>query len=163
MPDDAPGKRSSSQRWSETPWFWLLLFSGMALLALVAVNPKYRRRQGRLIRQFEARQQRAPFASHEPGTHDAAAPPSRQKMEDRRERSPAHSPGEIFTDEASEDAATRREETARRMERRSQLTPLLLLIGALFAVGALALLYQHRRRVSTHGTPEDDGPSSDAP
>lgn len=57
---------------SDSPWFWLLLFSATAIFALLVVSPKYVRRQGRLIRQFEARRQHRgmlPRESQEDDTH----------------------------------------------------------------------------------------------
>jgi len=48
---------------AESPWFWLALFAGMALFALVVIQGKYTRRQGRLdqryIDKLEAQQQAA--------------------------------------------------------------------------------------------------------
>lgn len=40
---------------SDSPWFWLALFSGMACLALVAIDPKFTRRQARIEHRFENR------------------------------------------------------------------------------------------------------------
>lgn len=40
----------------DSPWFWVLLFSGMALAALLAIGPKYGGRQARLERQYQARE-----------------------------------------------------------------------------------------------------------
>ena len=42
---------------TDSPWFWLVLFGGMGLMALVAVGPKYGRRQAPIERKFQARQQ----------------------------------------------------------------------------------------------------------
>ena len=41
---------------TDSPWFWLLVFSGMALAALLAIGPKYGGRQARLERQYQARE-----------------------------------------------------------------------------------------------------------
>ena len=41
---------------TDSPWFWVLLFSGMALAALLAIGPKYGGRQARLERQYQARE-----------------------------------------------------------------------------------------------------------
>lgn len=39
----------------ESPWFWLLSFSLMALVAVVLIGPKYMRRQARLEQKLEGR------------------------------------------------------------------------------------------------------------
>jgi hypothetical protein len=41
---------------TDSPWFWLLAFSLMALLALVAIGGKYSRRQANIERQYQARE-----------------------------------------------------------------------------------------------------------
>jgi hypothetical protein len=41
---------------TDSPWFWVLAFSLMALLALVAIGGKYARRQTRLELQYQARE-----------------------------------------------------------------------------------------------------------
>jgi hypothetical protein len=41
---------------TDSPWFWVLAFSLMALLALVAIGTKYGRRQTRLELQYQARE-----------------------------------------------------------------------------------------------------------
>jgi hypothetical protein len=41
---------------TDSPWFWLLVFSLMALLALLAIGGKYGRRQTRLELQYQARE-----------------------------------------------------------------------------------------------------------
>jgi type VI protein secretion system component VasF len=40
---------------TDSPWFWVLMFSLMALGALVAIGGKYGRRQAAIERQFQAR------------------------------------------------------------------------------------------------------------
>jgi hypothetical protein len=41
---------------TDSPWFWLCLFSGAALLAIAAIGPKYARRQERIERKFQMRE-----------------------------------------------------------------------------------------------------------
>jgi hypothetical protein len=40
---------------TDSPWFWVMMFSLMALGALVAIGGKYGRRQAAIERQFQAR------------------------------------------------------------------------------------------------------------
>ena len=42
---------------TDSPWFWLYIFSTAALIALVVAQPKYRPRQTQLERRFLARQE----------------------------------------------------------------------------------------------------------
>ena len=42
---------------TDSPWFWLMLFSAAGLIVLVIVWPKYSARQGRLELQFRATQE----------------------------------------------------------------------------------------------------------
>ncbi len=41
---------------TDSPWFWLLLFSVVGLIALVAISGQYGKRQARLERQYQARE-----------------------------------------------------------------------------------------------------------
>ena len=41
---------------TDSPWFWVLVFSLMALGALVAMGPKYSRRQTAIERNYQARE-----------------------------------------------------------------------------------------------------------
>lgn len=50
---------------SDSPWFWLLVFSTIALGAIVAVGPKYGHRQARIERQYQARERLASDAAGE--------------------------------------------------------------------------------------------------
>jgi hypothetical protein len=56
---------------TESPWFWVLMFSGMALAALLAIGPKYGGRQARLERQYQARERIAEGSSGNSETLDA--------------------------------------------------------------------------------------------
>lgn len=40
---------------SDSPLFWLLLFSGAAIVAVVAIQPKFAQREARLERMYHAR------------------------------------------------------------------------------------------------------------
>ena len=41
---------------TDSPWFWVLAFSVVALIALVAISGQYGKRQARLERQYQARE-----------------------------------------------------------------------------------------------------------
>jgi hypothetical protein len=47
---------NSTQPVTESPWFWVLIFSLMALLALVAIGGKYGRRQANIEVEYQARE-----------------------------------------------------------------------------------------------------------
>ena len=42
---------------AESIWFWIVCFSAAGLLALMAIGPKYARRQAQIERQYQARGQ----------------------------------------------------------------------------------------------------------
>jgi hypothetical protein len=41
---------------ADSPWFWLCLFSGVALAAVAIIGPKYARRQHGIERKFQMRE-----------------------------------------------------------------------------------------------------------
>ena len=57
---------------TDSPWFWVLAFSLMALLALVAISGKYGRRQARLELQYQARERMAEQHASESNAGDGA-------------------------------------------------------------------------------------------
>ena len=67
---------------TDSPWFWVLAFSLMALLALVAIGGKYGRRQTRLELQYQARERIADRAST---ANNSAAAARRDDPPRRRE------------------------------------------------------------------------------
>jgi hypothetical protein len=73
---------------TDSPWFWVLAFSLMALVALVAIGGKYGRRQTRLELQYQARERVADrqAAANNP---DAAA-----RMDDQAPQREFASPGD---------------------------------------------------------------------
>jgi hypothetical protein len=44
-----------THRLADSPWFWLCLFASAAVLALIAIGPKYRQREARLETQLRMR------------------------------------------------------------------------------------------------------------
>jgi hypothetical protein len=49
-------KDQTPARLSDSPWFWLLLFAVVGLAALAVIGPKHMRRQQRLVRMQQARE-----------------------------------------------------------------------------------------------------------
>jgi hypothetical protein len=103
---------------TDSPWFWVLMFSVMALGALMAIGGKYGRRQSAVERQYQARERIA--QQQAAGNNSAAA-----ERNDSQKSPPRHfaSPGDTLI----------------------PLWPLaaLLLVVALFA---LVMLFQGRGR-----------------
>jgi hypothetical protein len=67
---------------SDSPWFWVLLFSLAGLVALVVISPQYAKRQRRLEMQYQAREEMTrrqltgePRA-RDPGDEGEAPPPA---------------------------------------------------------------------------------------
>src|SRR5688500_2504694 len=79
-----PTRDSSKPPVADSPLFWLLMFGLVALVAVVAVAPRYARRQGQLQQKWEARERIAreaadpsgPKATDESKTQGGADPPN---------------------------------------------------------------------------------------
>jgi hypothetical protein len=67
---------------TDSPWFWVLAFSLMALLALVAIGTKYGRRQTRLELQYQARER---IAERRATTNNSPADARSNDQTSRRE------------------------------------------------------------------------------
>lgn len=57
MASAPPGDRTRSASLTDSPWFWVELFSYAALLGLLAIGGKYQRREARLEQRYAARQE----------------------------------------------------------------------------------------------------------
>ena len=69
----------SSSRWvlTDSPWFWTLLFTLCATVAVLAMGGKYGRRQSTIERKYQARQrlqQEAILPTQAEGTSDGRSP-----------------------------------------------------------------------------------------
>lgn len=133
-------------------WFWLLIYGSMAVLALAAISPKHAKRQERLDRMSNARQEvwrkqvegRAP-AEAEDAPRDYSQPLSDDKAA-----------GEISASESFDesDPATRAFDPL----------PMLLIVAAVvWLAGSLAMIYLPRLsrryypRFTSHGPVVDHG------
>jgi hypothetical protein len=59
---------------TDSPWFWVLVFSLMGLGALVAIGGKYSQRQSRLERQYQARERVREDALDDPARREYSSP-----------------------------------------------------------------------------------------
>ena len=55
---------------TDSPWFWVLLFSVVGLMALAAISGQYGKRQARLERQYQARERVAENAVDDPAQRE---------------------------------------------------------------------------------------------
>jgi hypothetical protein len=58
---------------TDSPWFWLLIFSMFALLALVTIGPKYSLRQGGIETRFQNRETALAWEGQEIDSPEAVA------------------------------------------------------------------------------------------
>jgi hypothetical protein len=59
---------------TDSPWYWVLLFSVVGLLALVLIGGQYGRRQARLDRQYQARERVMEDAVGDPSRRGYSTP-----------------------------------------------------------------------------------------
>ena len=59
---------------TDSPWFWVLLFSVVGLVALAAISGQYGKRQARLERQYQARERIREDAVGDPRRPEYSAP-----------------------------------------------------------------------------------------
>lgn len=118
-PLDSPSPNQPTG-WADSPWLWFGLFAAMGIIALVAVAPKYARRQGRLEQRYEnrLRTQEQRQAAATGATADRVANGSPARMGDAR--------------------AT------------SSLVPIALVLLAGFAVAVLLVRWRTRRLQTLH-------------
>jgi hypothetical protein len=83
---DSPGAPRVKPSLTDSPWFWAMIFSAMGVVLLLAIWPKYAKRQGRLELQYQAQQEIArrhvegASAMREPGEEGSAAPPGPSEL-----------------------------------------------------------------------------------
>jgi hypothetical protein len=59
---------------TDSPWFWVLLFSLMGIVALVAISGQYGKRQARLEKQYQARERVVENAVADPNRREYSSP-----------------------------------------------------------------------------------------
>jgi hypothetical protein len=75
-------------RLTDSPWYWVLVFSLMALAALAAISGKYGKRQAGIERQYQARERIAEKKAAENNSTGAS------RIDDQETRRPFATPGE---------------------------------------------------------------------
>jgi hypothetical protein len=108
---------------TDSPWFWVLVFSGMALAALLAIGPKYGGRQSEIELQYQARERIA--AERAAGNKQTSS----ERTNEEQGRRDFASPGETLI----------------------PLWPLAVLLGAVVFLSAV-MLYRGRGRPGSHPT-----------
>ncbi len=73
---------------TDSPWYWVLLFSLMALVALAAISGKYGRRQANIERQYQARERIAEKRAAENNS------PASARIVDQQDRRPLATPAD---------------------------------------------------------------------
>jgi hypothetical protein len=93
-----PGEIGSPPRGvADSPWFWIWLFAGWAVLGLVAVAPKYIQRHGRLAVQQQGREEawRKRVEGRPSGLIQEAVADSEQPLASEREPDAGPDPGRL--------------------------------------------------------------------
>jgi hypothetical protein len=67
---------SSKPPVTDSPWFWVLLFSVVGLMAVATISGQYGKRQARLERQYQARERVAEGTVGEANQREYATPES---------------------------------------------------------------------------------------
>src|SRR5262245_23050233 len=86
MPAATDNSASGNLAITDSPWFWVMLFSAMGLVALAVTAPKYASRQGRLELQYQAHQEaerrrvEGEDRAREPGQEGSSPPPARGEL-----------------------------------------------------------------------------------
>lgn len=113
-------RADSENRWSESPWLYFAVFAGVALLGILAIAPKYAKREAGLEQRYRARQgaAREKFAAHEAG--------------DATSRSPDHE---------QPAGAAEAQPVATHRELLVPLTPLIIIIAAVLIAATAALAW----------------------
>lgn len=120
MPEPPLGNPASEseREWLDSPWVWFALFATIGLVALVAVAPKYAKRQGRLEQRYE----------------------NRVRIQEQRQTLPSSS--------AASDSARSEPTRMSDARASTSLVPIALALAGVLAAAALALWWRTRRRTA---------------
>ena len=85
MPNEPAQPHPPKAPLTDSPWFWLFLFGLAGVAALVAITPKYLRRQARIEQQYYANREILRRQAQGPGQHGTAEvepklPPARGEL-----------------------------------------------------------------------------------
>ncbi|MBX9789399.1 MAG: hypothetical protein K2Y37_10830 [Pirellulales bacterium] len=119
---------------AESPWFWLALFAGMALFALVVIQGKYTRRQGRFDQRYVDKLEAQQHAAHQ-----------RQELATQAEQSGGAA---VVVGPAEADDANESEKEGVRMNEARARTSLISLMVVAGVVVSLAVVMLVLRRTS---------------
>ncbi len=114
---------------AESPWFWLALFAGMGLFALVVIQGKYTRRQGRIDQRYVDKLEAQQHAAHQ-----------RQELAAQAEKSGGAA---VLVGPAEADDASKSEKEGVRMNEaraRTSLFSLMVLGGIVVSLAVVMLL-----------------------
>ena len=119
---------------AESPWFWLALFAGMGLFALVVIQGKYTRRQGRIDQRYVDKLEAQQHAAHQ-----------RQELAAQAEKSGGAA---VLVGPAEADDASKSEKEGVRMNEARARTSLfsLMILGGVVVSLALVMLVVRRAR-----------------
>ena len=134
MTAESPPTDSPKVPLAESPWFWLALFAGMGLFALVVIQGKYTRRQGRIDQRYVDKLEAQQHAAHQ-----------RQELAAQAEKSGGAA---VLVGPAEADDASKSEKEGVRMNEaraRTSLFSLMILGGAVVSL-ALVMLVVRRAR-----------------
>ena len=134
MTAESPPTDSPKVPLAESPWFWLALFAGMGLFALVVIQGKYTRRQGRIDQRYVDKLEAQQHADHQ-----------RQELAAQAEKSGGAA---VLVGPAEAEDASKSEKKGVRMNEaraRTSLFSLMILGGAVVSL-ALVMLVVRRAR-----------------
>jgi hypothetical protein len=112
--------RDNSLELTDSPWFWVCVFSAMALAGTIAIAPKYEARQRQIELRFEARQRSQEFSDRLDAA-DGDSARVRSEMSSEHDEEPYDDSRELVV----------------------RLTPILLLLSAVFLASLGRVCWLH--------------------
>ena len=131
---------------AESPWFWLALFAGMGLFALVVIQGKYTRRQGRIDQRYVDKLEAQQHAAHQ-----------RQELAAQAEKSGGAA---VLVGPAEAEDASKSEKKGVRMNEaraRTSLFRLMVLFGVIVPIAiAMVIFARHQAKTSDESSDPHD-------
>ena len=146
MTAESPPTDSPKVPLAESPWFWLALFAGMGLFALVVIQGKYTRRQGRIDQRYVDKLEAQQHADHQ-----------RQELAAQAEKSGGAA---VLVGPAEAEDASKSEKKGVRMNEaraRTSLFRLMVLFGVIVPIAiAMVIFARHQAKTSDESSDPHD-------